>query len=162
MNALNRPSAARSARPARRVPHRVPHWEVVAGVVALALPFEAVAVFGVAGLIAGGPCEDGQVLAAHVDERGFVVAPPAEMADDQTFCRDADFDEGYQPEEKIWINPQGNVALKCHPDFGLRQVKMIHAESEAAGYGKFEKPSETPEACQVAAYEVPRHWVDRS
>lgn len=149
-----------TARPRRQ--RRVSRWEVFAGLVVLALPIEALAFSGMRGFLGGGPCGDGQVLAAHVDERGFVVAPDDEMAEDQTFCRDVDFDEGYQAEEKIWINPQGNVALKCHPDFGLREVKLIQAESVAAGYGKYEKPSETPEACQVTAFEVPEHWAVRS
>lgn len=52
-----------------RTRRTVSRWEVIAGLMVLAIPLEAVAFVGVKGLIEGGPCDDGQVLAAKVDER---------------------------------------------------------------------------------------------
>lgn len=142
----------------------VSRFEVVAGVVVLAIPFQLLgfSVWGALHLPA--PCTGGEALTYEVREDGFITEDVFALHDDTweatPGCTEDWRRPGHRPEQGLWINPQGNVGLKCEEAFGLREVRVIRGEEVKAGMAPVGKDEKHPPhgGCQVVGFDVPDHW----
>lgn len=142
---------------------RVTRLEVAAGLVALSLPFQLLAVTVWNSLHVPAPCGDGEALSQEVRADGFVQerdwTRPSGWEEDAGCVEDWRRD-GWDAERQRWVNPQGNVGLKCEEAFGLRPVRVIPGHEKA--YGLPIDPDAARQAphegCQVVGFDLPEHW----